>query len=390
MDNISPDPLQVFTSVGVFFLGLVVAVFIRRYFRATFARVVSLYLWHTVLSLIYASYVVNYGGDALMYYYSSFSEDLRLAFGTLGVRFITSILTQVLGLSFIGCSLFFQFFGFVGLLGFDASLRDVTKDKSRYIRIFASLIVFLPSISFWSSGLGKDSLSFFSAGLALWAALNIKRRWWLLGVSVMAMLLVRPHMAGILGLGLAGSFILQRRVPLPQRLFFGTIAIVAAAWLVPVGLNYAGVGEDASAVEIIEYIEGRQGQNLSGGGAVNISDMSLPVQMFTYLFRPTIVEIRDVFSLAAAIDNLILLFLFVVGGWLMIKRPLPQYLLHHNRMFLWVYSSIAWIVLAMTTANLGIALRQKWMFVPMIIFLLISVIGAESSKPYSERTKSAR
>jgi len=33
------------------------------------------------------------------------------------------------------------------------------------------------------------------------------------------------------------------------------------------------------------------------------------------------------------------------------------------------------VVLAMTTANLGIAIRQKWMFAPMLIFLLISLVG---------------
>jgi hypothetical protein len=42
---------------------------------------------------------------------------------------------------------------------------------------------------------------------------------------------------------------------------------------------------------------------------------------------------------------------------------------------MWVYVFGSWLILAMTTANMGIALRQKWMFAPMLIFLLISVIG---------------
>ena len=139
----------------------------------------------------------------------------------------------------------------------------------------------------------------------------------------------------------------------------------------------------------MQYIEGRQGHNLKGGGAVDISSMSPPVQMFTYLFRPTLIEARNLVSLAAALDNTILLFLFVAGGWAILKKPLPPHLLTHNRMFLWIYSFCAWLILAMTTANLGIALRQKWMFAPMLIFLLISVIGrsrypAESVAPAIE------
>jgi len=375
LSDLASDGLQLVSALFVFLTGVILTLSLRRYFRVSLSRAMALYLWHTMFSLVYLAYVINFGGDATMYFRSSLSGDLGFAFGTLGVRYVVSFLSQGLGLSFLGCSLFFQIFGFIGLLAFDAALREVTWDKSRNIRLLASLIVFLPSVSFWSSGLGKDALSFCAMGLALWAALSLKNRWWLLVGAMLIMLLVRPHMAGMLGLGLAGSFVFQRGIPLPQRVVLGGVAIVAAAYLVPLGLNYAGVGEDAGAQDVMQYIEGRQGHNLKGGGAVDISSMSPPVQMFTYLFRPTVIEARNLFSLAAALDNTILLFLFVAGGWALIRKPLPAHLVAHNRMFLWIYSLGAWLILAMTTANLGIALRQKWMFAPTLIFLLISVIG---------------
>lgn len=389
MVDLGSSAIQLVSAFLIFLSGGVLALFLRKTFRISASRATALYLWHTLFSVIYLGYVNNFGGDAIMYFRSSLSDDLGFSFGTQGVRFVVSFLSQGFGLSFLGCSLVFQFFGFIGLLAFDGALREVTPDKSRNIRLLATLIVFLPSVSFWSSGLGKDALSFCAMGLSLWAALRLKRRWWLLAIAVLLMLLVRPHMAGMLGLGLAGSFIFQRGIPLPQRVVLGGIALAAAVFLVPLGLNYAGVGEDAGAEDVMEYIEGRQGHNLKGGGAVDISSMSPPVQMFTYLFRPTLIEARNLFSLAAALDNTILLFLFVAGGWALIKKPLPAHLLAHNRMFLWIYSLCAWLILAMTTANLGIALRQKWMFAPMLIFLLISVIGrsrypAESVAPAIE------
>jgi len=367
--------LQLVLALFIFIAGLVLAVAVKGYFRAPLSRSVSLYLWHSLFCVIYLAYVLNYGGDASGYFRMSLRPDIDFAFGTYGVRFVVSFLSQGMGLSFLGCSLVFQLFGFIGLLAFDAALREVTWDKSRNIRLLATFVVFLPSVSFWSSGLGKDSLSFCAMGLALWAALSLKRRWVLLSVAVLLMLLVRPHMAGMLVLGLAGSFVFQRGIPLPQRVVLGGIALAAAVFLVPLGLNYAGVGEDAGAEDVMQYIEGRQGHNLKGGGAVDISSMSPPVQMFTYLFRPTLIEARNLFSLAAALDNTILLFLFIAGGWAILKKPLPPHFQPHNRMFLWIYSFCAWLILAMTTANLGIALRQKWMFAPMLIFLLISVIG---------------
>ncbi len=389
MTDLDSTPLQLVLALFIFIAGLVFAVAVRGYFRAPLSRSVSLYLWHSLFCVIYLAYVINYGGDASGYFRMSLHPDIDFAFGTDGVRFVVSFLSQGMGLSFLGCSLVFQLFGFIGLLAFDGALREVTWDKSRNIRLLATLIVFLPSVSFWSSGLGKDALSFCAMGFALWAALRLKQRWLLLTIAILLMLLVRPHMAGMLGLGLAGSFVFQRGIPLPQRVVLGGIALGAAVFLVPLGLNYAGVGEDAGAEDVMQYIEGRQGHNLKGGGAVDISSMSPPVQMFTYLFRPTLIEARNLFSLAAALDNTILLFLFVAGGWALIKKPLPAHLLAHNRMFLWIYSLSAWLILAMTTANLGIALRQKWMFAPMLIFLLISVIGrsrypAESDAPAIE------
>lgn len=383
-------------SIGIVFLiGAVIAISLRSTFNCTSARSLTIYIWHTIFSIIYAVYVVNNGGDAFGYYRASLLGNIEFDWGTRGVEILTSFLTQGFGLSFLGTSLAFQIFGFIGLLAFDAGLRDVTKNKPKQVRRLATLIVFLPSVSFWSSGLGKDSLSFMAMGLALWAAMNLNRRIFLMVIAVLVMLFVRPHMAGMMVIGLAGSFVFQRRASILQRVIFGAAAFAAAAVLVPLGLNYAGVGESADSYEVMSYIEGRQAQNLDGGSSVDIESMNLPMKLFTYVFRPLPFEANSIFSLLASIDNIILLYLFIVGISAVIKKPLPVHLLAHNRMFMWIYCTIAWAVLAMTTANLGIAVRQKWMFVPMLMFLLISLIGKEKKSvtaptPTTSLPRSAR
>lgn len=375
MSDLSSDAPQFISALLVFIAGGVLSLSLRSYFRVTASRAIGLYLWHSLFALVYFNFIIIYGGDATDYYRFSFSDDLVFGFGTRAVRLVTSFFSQGLGMSFLGCSLVFQIVGYIGLLAFDGALRAVTWNKSRNISRLASLIVFLPSISFWSSGLGKDSLAFCATGLALWAALNMKRRLWLMVVALLLMLLVRPHMAGILAIGLAVSFAARRGVSLSQRMMMGGLALGATAVLVPLALNYVGVGDESGFKEIMDYVEVRQGYNMRGGGAVDISNMSVPAQMFTYLFRPTLIEVRNLFFLAAAVDNIILMFVFIFGGWAMFKNVMPFHLRAHNRLFMWTYSLGAWMVLAMTTANLGIALRQKWMFAPMLIFLLISVMG---------------
>src|SRR5690606_32124112 len=106
------------------------------------------------------------------------------------VELLTFFCVSVLGLSYLGSFFFYNILGFVGLIAFDASLRVATANKSRVLRLLATLIAFLPSVSFWSSAIGKDAISFMGTGLALWAALRLKRRVWLMMTAVILMLMV--------------------------------------------------------------------------------------------------------------------------------------------------------------------------------------------------------
>jgi hypothetical protein len=42
-----------------------------------------------------------------------------------------------------------------------------------------------------------------------------------------------------------------------------------------------------------------------------------------------------------------------------------------------LFSLGCWVVLALTTANLGISVRQKWMFLPMIFYVSVSALGRD-------------
>src|SRR5690606_2318278 len=265
-------------------------------------------------------------------------------FGTGAVVNIATLFVTSLNLSFLGACLLFNIFDSIGLIAFDACLQSATAHKSKVLRRFATLIVLLPSISFWSSALGKDSLAFMAAALALFATLNVSRRYVLLATAIFIMALVRPHIAGIMVIALTGSLVLQRRLPLGQRLFLGTAALAATAAMVPFALSYAGLGEAAGADDIMSYVEERQSVNTQGGSSVDIASMSLPLQLFSYLFRPMPYEAGSIFALAASVDNLVLIFLAVAGGVRVIRRR--RYQLAGNRAFMWFYCLLTWLILA--------------------------------------------
>jgi hypothetical protein len=366
-------PLQLASAVLVNVLGLLLAFKAGRMMDVRKGRAMLLYLWHSLFCFVYAVYAVENGADALIYYMKAQQGEFMAPFGTGAVVNIATLFVTGLDLSFLGACLLFNIFGAIGLIAFDACLQSATANKSRLLRRFATLIVLLPSISFWSSALGKDALAFMAAALTLYAALNMSRRVVLLAVSIFIMALVRPHIAGIMVIALAGSLVLQRRLPLGQRLFLGVAALAATAAMVPFALTYAGLGDASGADDIMNYVEQRQSVNTQGGSSVDVASMSLPMQLFSYLFRPLPYEAGSVFGLAASMDNVILIFLALAGGARILKHR--RHKLAGNRAFMWLYCLLTWLILAITTANLGIAVRQKWMFAPILIYLFISMLG---------------
>jgi len=366
-------PWDLISPFLVWALGLPVASWLGRQFGQTQKRSWFLYVWHTLWCIAYLFYTLSNGGDSLSYYTTGSQGLVEFSFGTGAVGYLTYFLASPLQLSYPSCFLVYNIVGLVGFIGLDAILRQLTVLQSILLKRLAALVILLPSVSFWSSSIGKDGFAFSAAVLALWAALDLRRRIPVMVLAVLAMLLVRPHVAGFLLLALAVDSVFNRQLPLIRRTGILLIVLVAATWLLPLATQYAGVDEINTTEGASAYIEQRQGYNQAGGGGIDISSMSLPIQLFSYLLRPAFFDVNSLFSFSAAIDNFILLVIFslAAAGFLLGRRIQSQV----STVFLLTYSSLAWIVFSITTANLGISIRQKWMFLPMLLYLAFSLAG---------------
>ena len=373
---------DILTGLIVIIIGLSISIKISKYFSVSKKKALILYLWHTIFCIVYLYFVSSYGGDSTGYYEQSFNSQKEFSFGTSAINVMVGLFSDGMGFSILSVFLVFNIFGVVGLIAFDGSLKGATLNKSKAIRVFATITVFLPSISFWTAAIGKDGIAFMATGMALWAALNIRSRYLLMTFSVISMLLVRPHMAAIMMVSILISISLDGAIHPKQRFFFGMVALVCTAIMVPLGLDYSGViGEDGGGGDIVEYVDARQSYNQEGGGAINISSLSLPMQLFAYVFRPLPFEAHSITSLIASLDNTFLLLIFILGAFKMVNKiKMRTQVLFSGHVMLWSFSIISWLVLALTTANSGIAVRQKWMFFPIIIFLIFSIIDKSKRK----------
>ena len=187
------------------------------------------------------------------------------------------------------------------------------------------------------------------------------------------MLIVRPHIAGLILISFSLTIMLNKKIPLLIKVLIGIVSIIALIYTLPYAFKTLGLTGEENQTAISGYIQGRSNYNMEGEGGVDIRNMPLPIQIFTFLFRPLPFEAKSFPAFAASIDNIILMYLFIVGIRKMLQGTYKS--MGEHRIFLWFYSIICLLLMSMTTANLGISLRQKWMITPIFIFLMLSIIG---------------
>lgn len=368
-------PIDVFTFLFLLILGLFLMEILRKYFKISFKKAIFLFVWHLSFSIIYVVFSYFDLNDSTRYYYKAINDNIGYSLGTDMIEVLTWSMYKTLSLTYLNTSILYSFFGYIGLLAFYASLRQLVDNKPIVYKRLVFFLVLLPGISFWSVSIGKDSLAFMSIGLTLWSVLNLKKRFWLIMFAIGVMFLIRPHVGGIMIGSMLLLYLFDKNRRASTKLFFSTVFIFLG--VIVLSLVFDKLRLDINSVEsIVSYIEKRQSYNQDGGGGIDISTMTLPEQLFTYTFRPLPYETHSVFALAASLENLILLviFLFFIKCYFT-NRINPIF--NKNLVFIYSFVIITSIALAVTTANLGISVRQKWMFLPFLIYIWFLYITGE-------------
>jgi hypothetical protein len=362
---------HVLSAFGVFAIGLLLVA--TRPFRVVSTKLsVALYLWHSIFCVYYAWFALNNTADARGYFIRSFNSEIPLELGTPAVDLITSFYTQGIGLSYLGTFLVYNVVGAIGLLALAAAFHEVLATKSSRTKLYAMVVLFLPGINFWSGAIGKDAPSLLGTGLLIWAALNLKRRWWAVLVGVLIYVIVRPHIASVILVALALAMLVSGKLSIIKKAM--SIAVLAApsAFAIQLTLSSIGMGESGVFSDAAEFIDYRQSVNIDGGSSVDISGMILPQQMFFFAFMPIFIGPGGLMGLVASFENMLILFLVSASalGMLRRKSSLPS----TAKWFFLFFSLAMWIILSMTTVNLGLALRQKWMFMPFLLIFCLSYL----------------
>lgn len=326
-----------------------------------------LYIWHTLFSLLYWYLSVNGVADALGYFKKTFRIpfNINLSPGTRFTEFVTYIIRVSFDSNYLNTTLVFNIIGSLGLVFIYLSLRESLKGISKYW----SLVLFIPSISYWSSAIGKDSLVFFAVSIFIYAITTSKKRIALVYLSLAILFMIRPHIALAVLLSFIVYFIIQSKSHIILKVISLPFIIGASAIALSFVQEYVGVDE-VSVEGVEDYFDGRKHLNMGGGSSIDTSSMILPVKMFSYIFRPFPFEAHSLIAFIASIENSIL---FLSFGYIAYKaRDSFNTIFKNENLWLIFYTITTWIMLSYGLKNLGIAARQKWMFMPVIIYLLLS------------------
>jgi hypothetical protein len=226
------------TGVGIFglLLGLLSFMFAtRRRTRLRIGVFTFLYLLHVSAAVAYFQLVQTSVADTWLYYFDPYGIYEEQGFGsnTILIVWLVQFPKSYIGGTYLDYFLVFQAVGFFGLAALMRVFEEVYEEMEVDQPFYSYLVLAMPSIHYWTSAIGKDSLFFFGLCITFWAAMNYKRRYIVLGVGMLIMLAIRPHIAVVAGAAFTLTILIDRntRMLIKAPLFAAGLALTVFAAL---------------------------------------------------------------------------------------------------------------------------------------------------------------
>jgi hypothetical protein len=333
---------------------------------------VMLLIIHVAASIYYYGYSLNNVADASAYYFDPIGAAAQpWQIGTVFVTKLCRMLKTQFGASYLDCFLLFQSFGFAGLMIMVRVFDEIEANIGVPERRGYWALLFLPTVNFWTSAIGKDAPIFFALSLCVWAMLSLRRRFIYFCVSLGVMVLFRAHIALLAASALAGTALFGSTISLGRKIALFATAL-AGIWLTS-GAVQSALGVDATSVSAVsDYLDQQNAVFATVGGATSVSTDSLPIRALSLLFRPFFFDAEGTQAMIASVENIgvVIAFLYVLTHWrdlLQLLRRVPFI------RFVALFAVLVLFVLTLVYYNVGLGLRQRVMAYPMIYALLVGM-----------------
>ena len=371
---------NLYTCFLIIFSFLLIKIFVRKekLIRAYFFY--SYHLIFTALFILYTAINVN-DSDTFFkyshypYYYVDGIKVFRI--GTNSLVNIISFFNNFLNLSYINWNIIFGFIGFVGIFLLDTSIQKLILNRSKIIKFFFSLLILLPSLHFFSSGVGKETLSILSVGLLIYAIkFNNK---YLIVVSFLIMFFTRVHIFILMLFTYSINLFFKSELSIKLKVLTSFISFVIFLLL----STKIIVGEYLS-LELLDaffaYSEKQRGYLIAFRTWYDTVNFSLIQTISYFLFYPLIFsKFSNYTDLVIIIENYIYLVFFLT---LIVKLFLERknLLRIKDLTFYLMFTAGVIFLLSHFISVYGIILRQKWIYIPFLIVFLAELVSTKHNR----------
>ena len=364
-----------------------------RFVDAPFLK--NLFVYHTFLAIAYFLYVMFNPSDSKAYYtkvLSDFRGDTWMSFygtSTTFIEFLAYPLIRYLGFSYESMMVLFSFLGFLGFVYMYLLFKEHVQFSHQFMGMdLVKFIFLLPNLHFWSSSLGKGSVIFLGIGLFFFGIRKVNSRILATVLGGVIIYHVRPHIMLVLLVSSALGFIFSSKgVSMAMRFVFLLGSCIAFFFIYRDVLSLVNINEDEFISQGLDLTH-RASELSKATSGVDITNYSLPVQVFTFLFRPLFFDAPGALGLVVSVENVIYLILaakilnlrglrFLIRGDFMVKSAFLSFI------------SVS-IALAQISGNLGLAMRQKSQVMILFLFVITVFLDRERANYRRPRVRPQR
>jgi hypothetical protein len=355
----------------------------------------QLFWYHLFLSIVYYIYAVFNPSDSNNYYrkiiefyrgptWSDFYGTSTTFIEWTGYPFIHGF-----GFTYEAMMALFSFFGFLGFVFFYKFFRERVFFKSSLWGFdLLHLFFLLPNLHFWSGSFGKGSFIFLGIGLLFYGLNNIPKRYWVLIFGALLTYHIRPHiLLVILASSLIGFTFSAKDLGWSIKIIMISVAAIALGFIYQDVFNMVGLEAETLLEEGLN-MDHRAYELTKATSGTDITNMSLPEQVFTFLFKPLFFDAPGMLGVIVSFENVFLLgmtFAFIYKGGILyiIKGDFAV----KTAFFSFLTVSIA---LAQISGNLGIAIRQKSQVMILFLFVIIQMFDDKKKKAFRTKMRAAK
>lgn len=375
---------------GVFSF-LVIDYLKRRYPFIDAGLLKRLFFFHLLLFAAYYGYVLTSPSDSKWYYEKIIigyrGENWFDFYGTSTtfIEFVGFPFVRYLGFSYEAIMALFSLMGYFGFVFFYILFKERIRFRHQFYGFdLVTLIFFLPNLHFWSVSFGKGSIILLGLGLFFFGISKLRTRLIATVIGGIIIYHVRPHIMLVVLLSSAIGFMFSSRgIKMAWRMLFLVGATVAFFFIYKDVLTLVGIDEEAPVQQGLNLTH-RATELSKATSGVDITGYGLPMQVFTFLYRPLFFDAPGLLGIIVSFENVLYLMITLL---MFSKLKAFRFLLTSNYMVKGAFMSFITIsvALAQVSGNLGLAIRQKSQVMLLFLFVVVSFLDDQRWLAWKKR-----